>query len=192
MFLSSLHTPLVALVAYVAVVSSTSSASAPPSLSVKTSISDPDIDGVGNLKVTATIVNTGGESLKLFNDPRGVLDPFPDDSFTFANPSGSRPSFKGARVNRTSGYVVDLRADARSQASYNSTLAASPDGPGVFTVLAPGGSVNVTHDREWIVSISFYLARNLMISSLRCVRLHSIRHRGILHRTLKPLHLYRC
>ena len=163
MFLSSLRAPLVAIVAGVAVVSSTSSVSALPSLSIKTSTLDLDIDGVGNLKVTTTIVNTGGETLKLLNDPRGVLDPFPENSFTFANPSGPLPSFKGARVNRTSGHVVDLRANVlglRSQASYNSTLAASSDDPSLFTVLSPGGSVNVTHDREWIVSMSGLFSQN--------------------------------
>ena len=50
----------------------------------------------------------------------------------------------------------------RSQASYNSTLAAGLDDPSAFTVLAPGGSVNVTHDREWIVSIGFTSLRALM------------------------------
>ena len=94
MFLYSLRAPFVVLVAGVAVVSSTSSVSALPSLSIKTSTPDLDIDGVGNLKVTTTIVNTGGESLKLLNDPRGVLDPSPENSFTFANPSGSLPPFK--------------------------------------------------------------------------------------------------
>ena len=158
MFFSSLRAPLVALVAYLAVVSSAPSASTPPSLTVKTSTSDLNINGLENLKVTTTVVNTGGESIKLLNDPRGVLDPFPENSFTFTNPSGPRPSFVGARVNHTSRYVIDLGANAlglRSQASYNSTLAAGLDDPSAFTVLAPGGSVNVTHDREWIVSIGF-------------------------------------
>ena len=66
-------------------------------------------------------------------------------------------------MNRTSGHVVDLRANVlglRSQASYNSTLAASSDDPGVFTVLSPGGSVNVTHDREWIVSMRGLFSQN--------------------------------
>ena len=111
MFLYSLRAPLIALVAGVAVVSSTSLISALPSLGITTSTPDLNIDRVGNLKVTTTIVNTGGETLKLLNDPRGVLDPFPENSFTFANPSGSLPLFKGARVNRASGHVVDLRAN---------------------------------------------------------------------------------
>ena len=151
MFFSFLRFPLVALVARPALVSSTSSVSALPSLTVGTSSSDPNIDGSGGLKVIATVVNTGGESLRLLNDPRGVLDPFPENTFTFVGPSDSRPSFRGARVNHTSGYVIDLCTDVldlRSQASYNSTLAAGVDDPNLFTVLAPGGSVDVTHDRE--------------------------------------------
>ena len=126
MFFSSLRAPLVALVVYVIIVSSVPSV-VPPSLTVKTSTFDLNVDRLGNLKVTTTVVNTGGVSLKLLNDPRGVLDPFPEDSFTITNPSGSRPSFIGARVNHTSGYVIDLRSNAlglRSQASYNTTQAA--------------------------------------------------------------------
>ena len=156
MFLSSLRPPLVALVAHVAAVSSAPSVA--PRLTVKTSTPDLNIDGLENLNVTATVVNTGGVSLKLLNDPRGVLDPFPEDSFTFTNPSDSSPSFVGAKVNQKSRYMIDLRTNAlglRSQASYNSTLAASLDDPTTFTILSPGGSVNVTHDREWIVSIGF-------------------------------------
>ena len=155
MLLSSIRAPLVVLVACVTVVFSTPSVSALPSLIVKTT-PDLDFDGVGNPKVTTTIVNTGGETLKLFNDPRGVLDPFPENSFTFTAPSGSLPSFKGARVNHISCYVVDLRANVLglwSQASYNPTFTAGFDDPSVFTVLSPGGSVSVTHDRKWIVSM---------------------------------------
>ena len=196
MFSSFLCPPLVALVAYVVVVSSVPSI-APPSLTVKASASDLNIDGLGNLKVTTTVVNTGGESLKLLNDPRGVLDSFPENSFTFArSPSGSRPSFVGARVNHTTGYVIDMRADVlglRSQASYNSTLAAGLDDPSAFTVLAPGGSVNVTHNREWIVSIGLPRreSSHRMMPSLGCLRLHPIWHRRILNRTVKPLHVHR-
>ena len=156
MFFSSLRAPLVTLVAYVAIVSSAPSVA--PRLTVKTSTSDLNIDRLENLNVTTTVVNTGRVSLKLLNDPRGVLDPFPENSFTFTNPSGSQPSFVGARVNHTPRYMIDLRTNAlglRSQASYNSTLAAGLDDPTAFTVLSPGGSVNVTHDREWIVSIGF-------------------------------------
>ena len=101
MFFSSLHAPLVTLVAYVVLVSS--SPSVAPRLTVKTSTSDLNIDGLENLNVTTTVVNTGGVFLKVLNDPRGVLNPFPENSFTFVNPSGSQPSFVGARVNHTAG-----------------------------------------------------------------------------------------
>ena len=152
MFFSSIRAPLVALVAYVVSLgSSTPSVSSLPSLTVGTATSDLNIDGSGGLKVTATVVNTGGESLKLLNDPRGVLDPFPENTFTFIGPSDSPPPFRGARVNHSSGYMITLRTDVldlRSQAFYNSTLVVGLDDPSLFTVLAPGGSVDITHDRE--------------------------------------------
>ena len=110
MFSPSLRPSLVALVALVAAAYSVPSVP-PPNLTVKTWTSDLNVDGLENLKVTTTVVNTGGESLKLLNDPRGVLDPFPEDSFTFANPSGSHPSFVGARVNHTPRYMIDLRTN---------------------------------------------------------------------------------
>ena len=112
MFSSLLRTPLAVLVAYVAVVSTAPATSSAPSLTVKTSIPDLDVDGLKNLEVTATIINTGGVTIKLLNDPRGVLDPFPEDSFIITDPSGSRLPFRGARVNRTFGYVMILRANA--------------------------------------------------------------------------------
>ena len=90
---------LFSLIAYGVAVSTLPVVSTVPSLTVKTSTSNVNIDGLKNLKVTATIVNTGGETLKLLNDPRGVLDPFPEDSFTITDPSGSGPAFNGASVN---------------------------------------------------------------------------------------------
>ena len=109
MFFFSLCTPLIALFAYVAISSAAPADRAAPSLSVKTSTSNANIDGLKNLKVTVTVINTGGEAIKLLNDPRGVLDPFPEDSFTITDPSGSRLSFIGARVNHTFGYVIIMR-----------------------------------------------------------------------------------
>ena len=116
MFSSPLRTPLVALITYVAIGSITPAVSAAPNAVVKpsTSNSNVDVDGLKNpnLKVTTTISNTGGETLKLLNDHRGVLDPFPEDSFTITDPSGSRLSSRGERVNHTSGYVINQHANA--------------------------------------------------------------------------------
>lgn len=98
---SSLTTSLIALAAYGVAVS------AAPSLVVKTWTPNSNADGLKNLKVTTTIVNTGGETLRLLNDPRGVLDPFPEDTFTITDSSGSHPSFRGAKVNCASGYIMN-------------------------------------------------------------------------------------
>ena len=111
MFSSFLRAPLTALVTYVAAVSAIPAISSAPSLTVKTSIADLNFDGLKSLEVTATIVNTGEKTIQLLNDPRGVLDPFPEDSFTIIDPSGSRLPFIGARVSHTSVYVVILRAN---------------------------------------------------------------------------------
>ena len=101
-----------ALVAYVAAVFAVPAVPTAPSLTVKTSTFNPNVDGLENLKVTATVVNTGSETLKLFNDPRGVLDPFPEDSFTITNPSGSNPSFNGPRVNESCVRLYGLHTNA--------------------------------------------------------------------------------
>jgi len=74
MFSSSVRASLVALIASAVAVS------AAPGLSLKTSTHDANVDGLENLKVTTTIINTGDETLKPLNDPRGVLDPFPENS----------------------------------------------------------------------------------------------------------------
>jgi peptidyl-Lys metalloendopeptidase len=146
MFSSYLRASLAALVA------SAITASAAPSLTVKTSTPNAIVDGLGNLKVTATITNTGDETLKLLNDPRGVLNKFPENSFNITDATGSRPSFNGAKVNHASGHLTSMCAQVfgfRFQVKYSPTYAASLDKPSVFTVLAPGASVNVIHDREW-------------------------------------------
>ena len=64
------------------------------------------VDGVQNPKVAATVINTGDETIKLLNDPRGVLSSFPENSFTITNANGSCPLFNGAKVNRPSGHLA--------------------------------------------------------------------------------------
>ena len=100
MFSSSLPSSLIALVASGIAVSAT------PGLTLWTSTFGPDVYGLENLKVTTTIANTGDETLKLLNDPRGVLDPFPENSFSITDPTGSCPSFIGATVNHPPCYPV--------------------------------------------------------------------------------------
>lgn len=92
MFSSVLRASLVALVASAVAVT------AAPGLSLTLSGAN-KVDGVQNLKVTATITNTGDETLKLLNDPRGPLNKFPTESFVINHEdSGAAPAFTGARV----------------------------------------------------------------------------------------------
>lgn len=91
MFSSALRAALVALVASAVAVS------AERGLSLK--VSGPEaVDGVDNLKVTTTLVNTGDETLKLLNDPRGPLSTLPANTFDITTDSGASPSFVGVKV----------------------------------------------------------------------------------------------
>lgn len=91
MFSTTLRSTLIALVASALVVV------AEPSLSLK--VSSPSVvDGVQDLKVVTTLTNTGDETLKLLNDPRGALNPFPANSFAVTDATGATPAFVGAKV----------------------------------------------------------------------------------------------
>ena len=103
MFSSSIRASLVALVA------SAIAVCAAPIVAVDLIIVV-DID-VGGL-ATTTVSNNGDKQIKLLKDPRGILDSFPEDSFTITDSTGSRPSFSGARVSHPSGRLINLRADA--------------------------------------------------------------------------------
>jgi len=112
MFSSSLRAFLAAIVSSAVTVSAAPAVSAIPSLTIKSSAPNVDVDGLENLRVTTTIVNTGGETLKLLNDPRGVLSSFPENTFAITDAAGSRPSFNGAKVNYVSGCLTNQCTDA--------------------------------------------------------------------------------
>ena len=144
--LSSLRAALVILAASVVAVDATSS------LTVKTSVPNVEVDGLQNLKVIVTVFNTGNETLKLLNDPRGVLSSFPEHSFTITHAAGSHPRFSGAKVNHPSGCLANVCANAFDscfQVKFSPTYVVGIDDPSDFTILAPGTSINVTHDRKW-------------------------------------------
>jgi peptidyl-Lys metalloendopeptidase len=63
-------------------------------------VSGPDeVNDVSDLKVVTTVTNTGDESMKLLNDPSGVLNAFPTEAFAIQHSdSGSSPDFIGVRV----------------------------------------------------------------------------------------------
>lgn len=91
MFTTSLRSALIALAACAVAVS------AAPGLSL--TVGGPAaVDGVSNLKVTATITNTGDETLKLLNNPNTILHKLPTDSFAISSESGAAPNFVGAKV----------------------------------------------------------------------------------------------
>ena len=94
MFSSFLCASLVALIASVVAVSAT------PSLTIKTLVPNVLVDELENLKVITTVTNTGDETLKLLNDPRGALSSFPEDTFSITDATGSRPSFNGVKVGQ--------------------------------------------------------------------------------------------
>lgn len=110
----------------VAVVLSAVAVSAAPALvqEVTGPSSVVDIDG---LVVKATLKNVGDEQLKLLNDPHTVLSGAPTNTFTITSELGS-PHFTGIKMK------------------YVPTVAAAVGKESDFTLLAPGGSIEVIHN----------------------------------------------
>ncbi|KAF5317550.1 hypothetical protein D9619_013141 [Psilocybe cf. subviscida] len=113
----SIRSSLLALASLAVAVSATQS------LSLK--VSGPAaVDGVDNLKVVATVTNSGDEILKILNDPRGPLSTRPTDTFSITDASGAKPAFTGIKLKYVPKTAVAV---------------------GAFTTLAPGESVQVEH-----------------------------------------------
>ena len=106
MFPPPLRSLLAVVIAYVAAITAAPAISTVPSLTIRTSTPNVNIDGSESLKVATTIANTGNGTLNLLNGPRGVFNSLPEDSFNVTGPSGPRPSFSGSSVNRVSGYTM--------------------------------------------------------------------------------------
>lgn len=102
MFSSPFCAPLVTLVAYAFAISAAPAVPIALSSIVQTSNPNVNVDGSENLSVTATVANTGDETLEPLNDPHRISNPFPENYFTITDPSDPRPSFRGALVNRVS------------------------------------------------------------------------------------------
>ncbi|EJD37461.1 peptidyl-Lys metalloendopeptidase [Auricularia subglabra TFB-10046 SS5] len=77
--------------------------------------------GVANAVVSATVTNTGDETVKLLNAPNSVLSRGPTDAFAIASADGKVPRFHGLFAKYT------------------------PHPGKAFTVLEPGQSVTVEH-----------------------------------------------
>ncbi|KAG8740761.1 hypothetical protein FRC10_003919 [Ceratobasidium sp. 414] len=100
--------------------------SAAPSLFLNV-IGPSSVVDVHGLSVKATLKNTGDETLKLLNDPRTILSKARTDTFRISSASGS-PTFTGIKVKYAPSKIAALNLES------------------AFTVLAPGQSVEVTHD----------------------------------------------
>ena len=149
MFSKSVRTAFVALTALAVSISATQSLSIKVNgishVSLPTicmfifSPGPPAVDSVEHLKIVATITNTGDETLKVLNDPRGPLNKLPTDTFVITDAKGAQPSFTGIKLK----YVPKTAA----------TL-------GAYTILAPGKSVAVEHDRRYLLRSSFLVCRS--------------------------------
>lgn len=109
---------------------------------------------VDNLEVAATVTNVGDEVLKILNDPSSVLsNNFATDSFAISSDGGA-PRFIGAKVKYVPEQVV-AKGDANS-----------------FTVLAPGESITVSHNREFL-RLLWIRFLNLIVSGC-CIQLYRL------------------
>ena len=93
------------------------------------------MSNVEDLEVVTTVVNTGDETLKLLKDPRGALSTWATNTFVVTNEQGATPDFTGAAVRYVPGQI------------------ASSTNADHFTVLAPGASVEVSHEGSRPVQI---------------------------------------
>ncbi|KAG8708792.1 hypothetical protein FRC08_018707 [Ceratobasidium sp. 394] len=109
-----------------AVLLSAAAAFAAPSLSLGV-IGPSSIVDIHGLAVKAILRNTGDGTLKLLNDPRTVLSTAQTNTFHISSASGS-PTFTGIKVKFVPSVGVALNRE------------------GTFTVLAPGESIEITHD----------------------------------------------
>ena len=189
MFLSPFRASLITLVAYALAVSAT------PGLTVKASVPNVQVDGLEYLKVTATVTNTGDETLKLLNDPRGVLNPFPEDTFSITDGTGSRPSFNGARVSHE---LVAGETGILTLSVSTLRLNTAQHTPSALTIpaLLPFSLLVLPSISPMIVSAidrSRFGHRLInLIISIHYIQLYSNWYRGLLYRTIEPLHLCRC
>ena len=92
------------------------------------------VDSVEHLKITATVTNTGDETLKVLNDPHGPLSKLPTDTFIITDATGAQPSFTGIKLKYVPETAVAVEA---------------------YSILAPGESVVVEHDRKHHPKIVF-------------------------------------
>ncbi|QRV93188.1 peptidyl-Lys metalloendopeptidase [Ceratobasidium sp. AG-Ba] len=110
-------------------------ASADRSLSLKVA-APATVTDVDNLKVLATVANTGSETLRLLRDPRSPLSQYPTETFGITNAKGARAAFSGIAVR----YSPEAVAKAGRAES--------------FLELKPGESVTVEHDLAGVYNLT--------------------------------------
>ncbi|CAA7264262.1 unnamed protein product [Cyclocybe aegerita] len=110
-------------------------ASAAPSLLLE--VTGPaSVSDVENLKILTTITNTGEETLKVLDDPRGALSQMPTDTFVITDGKGVRPAFKILVPGQS------LEVEHNLGAAYNFTFS----GSGAYDIRASNLFYIVDHD----------------------------------------------
>ncbi|KAG8719161.1 hypothetical protein FRC08_003513 [Ceratobasidium sp. 394] len=108
-----------------------SAASAKPSLTLSTS-GPASVSDVAALKITASLKNTGTETLQLLKDPNSLLSAWETDAFQVAR---SEPSLANSPSLNFTGIRV----------KYSPAAAVKSGKSELFTIIEPGATVNITH-----------------------------------------------
>jgi peptidyl-Lys metalloendopeptidase len=125
------------------ILSSLGAVQADPALKLEVTVPD-NVSNVDNLVATARLTNTGDQALDLYNEPRGLLNKAPTDSFKLVKENDdSAATFDGVLTK------------------YNFASATS------FTHLEPNESVDVTHNLADAYSFSSGGAYNVVPSNTR-------------------------
>ena len=130
MFFHSLRATLIALAI------ATPSVYATPTLSLKVTCPR-TVNGIEDLKVTTTVTNTRGKTVKILNGPNTITDSIPTNKFMIINTDGFSLDFIGVSAKHSP-----------------SQAATSMDSFDVITI-APGQSVSVTHDRRYLITVAY-------------------------------------
>jgi peptidyl-Lys metalloendopeptidase len=131
------------LVAAAFILSTALLASADRSLSLKVATPGAVITDVDNLRVAATVSNTGSETLRLLRDPRSPLSKYPTETFGVVNSNGARAAFSGTKVR------------------YNPQEVAKAGRPDDIVELKSGESFTLEHDRKWFAFSETPLSKSL-------------------------------
>ncbi|KAG8741424.1 hypothetical protein FRC10_002871 [Ceratobasidium sp. 414] len=110
--------------------------SADRSLSLKVTTPGAVITDVDNLRVAATVANTGSETLRLLRDPRSPLSKYPTETFGIVNANGARAAFSGMKVR------------------YSPEGVAKAGLPNTIVELKPGESVTIDHNLAGVYNLT--------------------------------------